>query len=470
MAQTPDVQSIEPEALPPGEQTREWVFERLGQTLQNDFTVESYEDAVGELRQAGWPLERMLARLAQENTGIADGSVAQNATLALGLEGSREAEYELWRLREDPQLGALAVAQWLELNVPGEGQGIMQTEERKLRELFWNAERRDAVVAFGRRVGGESALAMASDWIRGARGRHWDGDTVAGLGEVLRSVGSAGTRLALLELERGEIPREQWIEELVRMDDAREEAQYWVGQGLERGARAAALDLMAALPDEQWVPWVLEWAEDRRLARLSLLVLAEQPGRSALHGLLLLHDHPWTDGETWLAAWRQAVAADPARVEVLAQNIPGDQLRDLARALLLCEAEGVAHGMLALLVRDQIGESLTLQLFEALAGSESTECGETLAALALEWPPMDKAEASACLLALGRLTGEELLRGVLEERYGLRAGKRMDAILELARGEGRESWEESQYLMERRLPQARKSKRGMRNGNPETVE
>ena len=448
------------------EQTREWVMGRLREVLQEAPIGDAYGELVGELREAGWPLEPILARLAQEGAP----RVAENAIAALGLEGTRVAEFELWRLRDESELADLAAVQWLGVVFPGEGGRLQGSEVRKLEELFWREPLRDSVVAFGRRLGPKQALALAVDWARGARPGDWDADAVAGIGELMRSAGPAGTRSALDELKRGGIPRELWVAEVVLMEGVRDQGQNWVNQDVGRGDRGAALELMAAMPDRGWVPRLVEWAEDRRIGPRSMEVLANQPGLGALQGLLALKDRATTQGEGWLEAWRRAATSDPARVEQLGRKLWGEQQGAYGKALLLCETEAVAPGMLALLEKGGLSEGLALQLLEALAGSGAPGYGKPLADLILQWPPMRKAEASACLLALGRLGGEEMLREVLMERYGMRPGKRLGDIVELALGGGEKEWDESLYLMERRLPQARRSRRGLANGISDTVE
>ncbi len=380
------------------------------------------------------------------------------------------ARYELWKLRKNSTVGSLAAAQWLEMGMPAAGARFAREDQRKWVELYWSHGHAEAVAQSARLLDSNQRLDLVKSLLSGARRSEWHAEAAQQVSNLMALSGADGYTLAFEVLVREEIPSELWLGEVAAMPGTSIHMEDWVESASGKAETGVLLALTERLPREQWAFWLADLATQREYAQVGLRVLALQPGRETLRALLDLQDQPRMEGEAWLSAWRSASERSGAPIANLATMINWEYADSLAKALLLSKGPEVDRGMLELLWRGGLEESLAVRMLEAIAHSGNKECLEVLNNLAITWPVPSGEQASACLLALGKLGGEGAAREVLTDFYGMSDGERLERLLDLVTQDSRDSWQESLYLIERRLPRVRQPKREERNATQTTAE
>ncbi|MCB9907258.1 MAG: hypothetical protein H6830_06045 [Planctomycetes bacterium] len=405
-------------------------------------TPEAYETRVQALRRAGWPMVAMLGRAARDG----QATIASGAVRALAMERGTAARRELWELREQADVGSLAVRLWLQQ------EGL---DPQAASQLYWEAAHRPEVRQAWQRIPSEDLAGFAAALLARAPGDSMDGAFCADLLDLWARDESAGVVWVLDALAAQRLPWDNMLPLLRSVPHWEPVAQAWLTSNQRRSATSLGLELAQRYPSDSWVGWLHNQTHDRRFGAEALACLAQQPGPNCLRALCALRQDPAILETRWLAAWQLAVQADGPRVVAAIRPDSGAPSELTAQAwleaLMLVPGPEAALGVAQCVAEPGLDGYLQSAALAFVAEHGDDRCIEPLQGLFELSSVEDDSLRARILITLGILGGEPAVRAALGVEPLGALDRDQQQVLAWSTDPNPRTRRERGYLIQRRL-------------------
>lgn len=356
------------------------------------------------LRRELWPVRRLIEGLAVEG----EPAVGRAALHYLGVRGDRRSPGPLREALHDPARARVAVEA---LHTLGEA-GIEGLDEAL--SLPWAREA--ALAALARDSDSEALELLAKEYARGHEQQEQQAPATAWVPAHLAAAGAPGL-VRLIELHSGGALGDARFVELTRVTEG---AAEWLTERLASNELESAPSVLLAaahVVPEEAAYWLSTHLHDRRHAALCRELLPQVEGPPAVFALIAAINDARLDSEELVELTRRTLELDAERfVPIVGVRDSGSAKARVELVALLLEVPSAAADapLLAALGDSALPLELHIELALRMGALEDAAARDALLALFERCGLAERRLAAACLIALWRSTGEDVLTLALD--------------------------------------------------------
>lgn len=370
--------------------------------------AERFDEGAARLRASEWPVRRIVEGMLESD----DLAAARAAARYLGVRGDTRSRRALTLALsvETPAVVEAATRALGDLGADGLEGLRVALAEREVRALAI-----EQIITVG---GAEAADALSETLIEEVEAK---GGSLAPSEDLLAALQGLGEPavLPLLEIgERGWLERDEVLRALEGIDGAGLALERRLAEESRGGQGELALACAARLAPDAALAWCLEHQDDPRRGQLALRHLPEVPGVEVVDALLALADRARLSGAELERLTARALERDAARFARRAEELVGERddarATELAELLVAADAPGAGEALAVLASYERLEPALRQAAALAVGERGDASLLPRLTGLFATLGPGDRYLASACLISIRALGGEDACRGALE--------------------------------------------------------